>query len=426
MYRAYIYIAVCSLSLLLCEPDSFAGRKIIESRGDQSPAINIESGGTSNITYQTPATVLDGTLKPISSLSSDSIRIYLGNNTLTLPRSALLKGEPINVLDKIFHIDGTMHEISVKLRENKLLLSTTVYTLDRKIVATIRDNEWAVNQYNHFRRNYDESSIEILDPFLGVPALQVMLLDNDSFRICGVFVSGSSLMIVHDRGFAIESLHPDLDLGKVMATNKIAITPIFTMAGERSEYGAKLLNDYKRRLSLRTTNLRKHTLLDNRQLALSASVFAQELKEFARSEENSRKSQWRASLNVGPEAAAKAYDTLGREREVGSLKRYEAEFQMEACSLRNEIIRRLNLPVNSRAFSIYEDLDATTPIENIADSMRALALYLSLQTSKFKEALVAVLRSQRTARVGLSGMKKVTIDPQRSMRKGRRFGHKGR
>jgi hypothetical protein len=96
--------------------------------------------------------------------------------------------------------------IILKLRDDKLMLSSKFYNFNNEIVGEIEDNEWRLNK-NYFKRNYNKSAIEVIDNY-DVVVMQV-ILEKDSILINGVLTCGKNIMICNGDNtlmFSSESL----------------------------------------------------------------------------------------------------------------------------------------------------------------------------------------------------------------------------
>jgi hypothetical protein len=297
-----------------------------------------------------------GELMPASQAYSDIVTVYLGGSVIFFPRDNLKKGQPINVLEKIIKIEDTRHDLYLKRDGNKLLVSGKFRTLDNKIVAELEENKWIINPSNRFTLNYDDSSLEVTDPY-DIPALQVMLIDNSTIRICGILVSGKSLIVIHDTGFTSTPLPSDVNLQTTLDKHKISLTPIFKKAsfGQRTDYSITVFNEYKRRVALKNSISYEHSRLNNKQLAERAVNYVQELREFR---------QKHTSQHTNQESVLK--------EEESTIKEFRENMQLQACSLRNEICKRLTVPVDKTSFVIYENPNNLFCIDKIADNLESL------------------------------------------------------
>ena len=152
---------------------------------------------------------LSGLIEPKSNKASDAneIIVFFGTNFAKLRGTAFTDGRPINPL---LPVVGMNYPLVVRLTKEGLLISVEVRSLDKRIVAKLRENEWVINHNNYFQRNYDKSAIEVIDQD-GIPVLQVELINPNSLRLGGVFVSDSNIYIVTDKGYRLIPLSGEQD-----------------------------------------------------------------------------------------------------------------------------------------------------------------------------------------------------------------------
>ena len=81
---------------------------------------------------------------------------------------------------------GRYAPFSISKDSNGLLISAVVRSLDGRIVARIRDNEWVLNPNNYFRKNFDRSALEVIDEY-DIPVLQIEYLSESHVKLGGVF-----------------------------------------------------------------------------------------------------------------------------------------------------------------------------------------------------------------------------------------------
>lgn len=84
---------------------------------------------------------------------------------------------------------GRYAPFSIKRVGDGLLVSAIIHSLDGKVIAEIRNNEWRLNPNNYFHKNFDKSALEVIDEY-GIPILQVEYLDGNNIKIGGVLHLG--------------------------------------------------------------------------------------------------------------------------------------------------------------------------------------------------------------------------------------------
>ncbi len=92
---------------------------------------------------------------------------------------------------------GLDYPITIVLKNDNILVTAKVSSLDGKTVAELNNNEWNVNPNNYFDRNYNESALEVIDEY-SIPILQIELMNQNTVRIGGVFYDGKQLIIISE------------------------------------------------------------------------------------------------------------------------------------------------------------------------------------------------------------------------------------
>jgi hypothetical protein len=86
----------------------------------------------------------------------------------------------------VFQPLGRYAPFSIRKKNDELLISVIIHSLDGKVIAKIIDNEWELNPNNYFRKNFDRSALEVIDEY-DIPVLQVEYLDEKRIKIGGIF-----------------------------------------------------------------------------------------------------------------------------------------------------------------------------------------------------------------------------------------------
>jgi hypothetical protein len=87
--------------------------------------------------------------------------------------------------DNVFLRDGESPVLSLRLVENRLLVSTTIRNAKGDIIAELRDNEWQLNKDSIFDRNYTDNALEVRDR-QGKITLQAVHF-GDTIHLAGIF-----------------------------------------------------------------------------------------------------------------------------------------------------------------------------------------------------------------------------------------------
>ncbi len=115
-------------------------------------------------------------------LGSDSLQFLIDNNRQEIN---------VNPFD-VFSVD---YPIKIKLINRKLSISAEIKSWDGKIISEIKDNEWVINPNNYFKRNYDDTGLEIIDQY-NCPVLQLEMVNQNTIRLTGVFYTNNQLFII--------------------------------------------------------------------------------------------------------------------------------------------------------------------------------------------------------------------------------------
>lgn len=124
---------------------------------------------------------------------------------------------------------GRYVPLSLRRIDNELLISAKIHSLDGKIVAEIRDNEWILNPNNYFRINFDKSALEVTDDY-EIPILQVEYLDANNIKLGGIFYTEEkeTLEIYPDFPSTPEGINPravvSVPPGVILIIGKTGIT----------------------------------------------------------------------------------------------------------------------------------------------------------------------------------------------------------
>lgn len=137
---------------------------------------------------------LSGTITSKIIPGKNQVSILFGQSSVSVDINTLRNGRAIKPLS---FIGG--YNITLKLRNEQILLSADFVSLDGKIVAQIIDNEWQVNRNNYFDRNYDENGLEVIDQDK-ITKFQIDFSDIYNIRLGGSFIAGNSLCTFHPNG----------------------------------------------------------------------------------------------------------------------------------------------------------------------------------------------------------------------------------
>lgn len=117
----------------------------------------------------------------------NAVTIHFGRSHISASIQALREGMSMQP----FSFIGDRN-ITIRLKDESILVSAEFRSLDGKIVAGIVDNEWQINPNNYFDRNYDSNGLEIIDQD-GITKFQIDFTDLYNIRIGGSFISNGSM-----------------------------------------------------------------------------------------------------------------------------------------------------------------------------------------------------------------------------------------
>lgn len=98
---------------------------------------------------------------------------------------------------------GSWPDLWVKFdREGRLKVSAKLMAPDGRILAEIVDNEWEINPGQVFKRNYNDSCLEIINVY-GTPSLQITFADARTLIIRGMIpATGNYFWLIDERGMS--------------------------------------------------------------------------------------------------------------------------------------------------------------------------------------------------------------------------------
>lgn len=143
--------------------------------------LSLQSNETASVSINTRSSVRSIRIDDTRNTQSQTMQIDIQEGQLVQPIS---------------------REIAFSLRRTSegLLISAVVHDFEGKIVARILDNHWEVYNERLVSRNFDSSSLEIIDSY-GVPILQVEYLTPNTIKVGGVFRAEKDNISQIDRHF---------------------------------------------------------------------------------------------------------------------------------------------------------------------------------------------------------------------------------
>lgn len=200
--------------------------------------------------------------------------LLIGGNRVPICRDSLIEGHKVNFLE-----DLTGHTL-LRLKENTILISTSVYDYDDNLIIELNEGKWALNKSDYFSINYDSTGLEIINK-KGHIQFQLDLVD-DVIILNGIYYKGNNINIL-SKGLFVKENTP---------ANSAIITDIISKLdrnfkhlgddylGIRSEI--YLNNEESRLLRIEKIKDRKAELskLSNTELIANGNSWIKTLEEF--------------------------------------------------------------------------------------------------------------------------------------------------
>ena len=135
----------------------------------------------------------DGEIKQTKTIKyNETIDIHAGISIFVSPIELFKDGKEVDLNEGF---PGTPLNLKLKLKDNRLLVSTNIISSDGNFVGELVENEWRLNPNNMFTRNFDDNGLEIIDNN-NIPVFQIDMIDNNNIRIGGIIRSGNKIAIV--------------------------------------------------------------------------------------------------------------------------------------------------------------------------------------------------------------------------------------
>lgn len=139
---------------------------------------------------------LEGTLKPKNDApKKPTVTLWLGTNSSSIPTSRIINGYMYRPLLSF----GCKVPFLVKVVNGKVLIDAEFRSLDGKYVATIKNNNWQLSAFNHFRKEFDDNKLEVIDT-QGITKIQIDFSDEFNIKLSGVLYDRTRLIFVYPNG----------------------------------------------------------------------------------------------------------------------------------------------------------------------------------------------------------------------------------
>jgi len=304
--------------------------------------------------------------------SKEMIQVYFGSNSYDYPVE--LMGN-----EKVIH---PFSGVDICLKDDKMLVSARVFSIDGNIRADLTDNEWEIIKNNPFKRNYDSKALEVCDATSGLVILQVELLDRQSLRLSGLFEDGSSLWCVTD---SPEILHISKDeiekyvpqIASCLKTQeRLFKYPSDLHLHERTtnKKAARFKEDLLKRKEELERRRGEYARITNEDLRKKALTLAKELTKLCQGGPTLPDSFPQASdPNSYMNQLTKELEPLVKYDE-SVVAKFNENFRVEAIILRDELL--LRQPQQTRKYNVYKFYEGgvnLVVISLIAEDLQRLA-----------------------------------------------------
>ena len=137
-------------------------------------------------------------IPPVAGRDEGPYKLIFGTNTfINTPSVLVIDGIPL---------------ITMKIINNTLLLSTTIYGEHGQVLAIIRDNDWIFEQIPKLRKEIKPNLIKLWDDKDRL-ILDCELLSNKVIKLNGIFRKGNAEIIASDKNLIVNSRGSFIGLG---------------------------------------------------------------------------------------------------------------------------------------------------------------------------------------------------------------------
>lgn len=293
---------------------------------------------------ETNKSAIVGTLKtPDVIPQRDYFTILLGQETMVYSIETLRTNDTLNPILNVFGIDFPF-QILVK---DKPLISTTLRSIDNKVIAVLDNNEWRINPNNYFDRNYDNSTLEIVDQY-NIPVFRIELIDSLTIMVNGVFVNNRKILILTDSvsTLSIGDNSIEMIIEKCKDLRRIFRYPSTQHLGDRIFEGS----EYAKSLRSRTEKAKKN-LTDAELIEESEKIYEWVLRQSAQKHSSDPKTdlaEWQKILNE-----------------------YFSTYRSKALYCRSELYKRSSIePPKGLISVLYDNPTNPTGFEMVAKDLR--------------------------------------------------------
>jgi hypothetical protein len=173
---------VVGIYILVREKHRKAGLRIVAC-GILLLVIDFGDSLTDRISSSSEAekTATTGRLDPTERGQGErEVTLIFGSNTVYMP---WIGRNPFKALDVYF---SSWNDFEMWFSESgELQISAVFRSPDQKVVAQMIANEWELNPNNYFKRNYNDTCLEVINEY-NVPQLQIIIRSGDVVLLRGI------------------------------------------------------------------------------------------------------------------------------------------------------------------------------------------------------------------------------------------------
>ncbi len=132
-----------------------------------------------------------GSIEEIPLVDSTKYKLYFGGMGTGILGYMLKEGLYLDNFIVCGESEKPMVKLSVK--DGGIKLSATFYDINDQVIGELIENEWRLNTNNYFKRNYDNSAIEVIDNY-NVIVIQILFSD-ERIQVNGVMHCDQNVLI---------------------------------------------------------------------------------------------------------------------------------------------------------------------------------------------------------------------------------------
>lgn len=132
-----------------------------------------------------------------------TIKILCGRVVVNVNRTAFVDGYKYNTSNEVGLTDGrSLINLSLKIMNQRLYISSTFKDLDDNVVGIIEDNYWRLLKRNMIDWKSDNNNFEVIDNHNDV-IFRMSFIYPNSIRLSGYVLSRNQIAVINDNGIEI-------------------------------------------------------------------------------------------------------------------------------------------------------------------------------------------------------------------------------